>query len=395
MQPPFDEAPCLFLSFTDEGLITAVNKTACLTTGYQSNELIGQNISRIVTLGTRIFFQTHFFPLLRLEGHAEEIFITLRCKNTSELPLMMNVKRSVQTAELIAIGIVIINRNKYEEGILAAKEYAEKALAENKELQEAKAQLLQHAEQLDGQLIMLRQQNENLVQLNWTLTHTMQEPLRKISLFTSKLLSTHHANPEVVLKKINTLAFTLQQQFVQLQRYVQMSLIEEEMAAVALQPLIEAVAKPFVQEGHRIDIRLQDCPPIEAQPEHIQMLAYQLLSNAVKFRKPSTQAQVVVSGTVVQANAFRMVKEKYQYANYLKVSFADAGISFAPQHREKIFHLFTRLAPQTEGFGMGLALCKKIMELHKGFILAEAGEEKQTVFGCFFPVREEDEATLQ
>lgn len=390
MQYSFDDAPCLFFAFTDEGLVTAVNTPLCEATGYAKGELVGRNVSQWVTMGTRIFFQTHFFPLLRLKGRAEEIFITLRCKDGGELPVMINVKRTGPDAELIAVGIVIVNRSKYEEGIIAAKKYAETALAENKELQAARAQALQHAEELDEKLITLQQQNENLLQLNWTLAHTMQEPLRKMAIFTSKLLSTQPANPETVLKKINALAVTLQQQFVQLQRYVQMGLQEEEMKAVALQPFVEAVAKPFVQEGHRIDVGLHDCPAIKAHPDQLQTLMYELLANAVRFRKPPAEAEVRIRATVVQANAFRAVKEKYQYADYLKLSVADAGIGFAPQHRERVFHLFTRLDPQSDGFGMGLALCKKIMELHKGFMLAETGDEKETVFSCFFPLSEKE-----
>lgn len=388
MQHYLDEAPCLAFAFTDEGRITAANNTLCRTTGYQHSEVVGSNISRLVSLGTRIFFQTHLFPLLRLEGHAEEIFITVRCKDGSDLPVMMNVKQVEGGTELIVVGIVIVNRNKYEEGIIAAKKYAEAALAENKDLQQAKAQALQHAAQLDEQLGLLQQQNENLSGVAWTLTHTMQEPLRKISLFTSKLLATTPVDTTPLLQKINAASVMLQQQFVALQRYVQMEWREEELQPVALQLLFANAAQPFVEEGHAIALRLQNCPAVYAQPALLQTLAHELFSNAIKFRKPSTQAQVVVTGTVVQANAFRQMKEKYQYANYLKVSFTDAGIGFAPQHRERLFQLFTRLTPRADGLGMGLAFCKKIMELHRGFMLAETSDAIKTVFSCFFPMQD-------
>jgi sigma-B regulation protein RsbU (phosphoserine phosphatase) len=66
-------APCGFLSFADDGTITTVNATLLGMLGYERDELTGRGIETILTIGSRIFYQTHFFPLVRLHGSAEEI----------------------------------------------------------------------------------------------------------------------------------------------------------------------------------------------------------------------------------------------------------------------------------------------------------------------------------
>ncbi len=396
IQDYLDEAPCIFFAFDEEGILGAVNQTLCAMLGYSREALPGKNLSAIVTLATRIFFQTHFFPLLRLKGEASEIFITLLSQNGDEWPMMINVKRHSVTQQLVGIGISIQNRNKYEEGIIAAKKFAEKALSENKELQQAKAELQQHTARLDVQLTQLQQQNENLHQLNWTLTHTMQEPLRKISLFSSRLLQQGFTleTVGVSLHKINDLALHSRQLVIHLQQYVQMGLLPEKEEMVPLLPLLENIVQPFIEAGHHIQVNLNSSQVIKGFPAGVKILFDELVVNAIRFRQPGATAAIVIEGTMVKANAYRMFKEKYQYSDYLKIVVSDTGIGFKPQYKEQIFGLFTKLLPASSGFGVGLALCKKIMDLHKGFILADSNEGKGAVFSCFFPVDENEADTI-
>jgi phosphoserine phosphatase RsbU/P len=75
-----DAAPCGFVSFADDGTITAANTTLAHMLGYARGELEGRRIESLMSVGARIFYQTHFFPLVRLHGHAEEIFLLLKDK---------------------------------------------------------------------------------------------------------------------------------------------------------------------------------------------------------------------------------------------------------------------------------------------------------------------------
>ena len=81
IDPLLDAAPCGFVSFADDGTIRATNATLLEMLGFTRDELVGRHVETILNVGTRIFYQTHFFPLLRLHGRAEEIFLLLRPKD--------------------------------------------------------------------------------------------------------------------------------------------------------------------------------------------------------------------------------------------------------------------------------------------------------------------------
>ena len=81
MESLYQQAPCLLFTSTDAGVLMAVNETLCRHLQYTRQELIGQKIDVIFTVATRIFQQTHFYPLLKLQKKAEEIFINLQSKS--------------------------------------------------------------------------------------------------------------------------------------------------------------------------------------------------------------------------------------------------------------------------------------------------------------------------
>lgn len=386
MQHPLDQIPCICLNFTGQGLITWVNLSFCTATAYAAEEVLGRSLNEMVTLGTRIFFQTHFFPLIQLHGHAEEIFITLRSKDGKELPLVISTLRN-NNGEFSMAGLLIHNRNRYEQEIIAAKKYAEQALAENKELVAAKAQLLVHTAALDNRLVLLQQQNQNLQQLSYSLTHTMQEPLRKLALFSSMLLEEEGHHP--VVQKIYGLAQQHRELIAQLQQYLNIGLDKEVLEPVDLFALLKEIAIAYTAQGHQVLLPSRPMPLINGNTVLLKNLFQQLLDNAVRFCQPGKRVEVFIDAVSLQANAIKALNETYQYKTFLRVSVADAGIGFAPEHAEKIFSLFTKFQNGTPGHGMGLAICKKIIEWHKGSIKAEAPTGGGAVFHCFFPLGNE------
>lgn len=388
MPHPLDQVPCICLNCTGQGLITWVNHALCKKTGYAAEEVVGRNLSELVTLGTRIFLQTHFFPLIQLHGHAEEIFITLRSKEGADLPVIINTLRHDEGGEFSIAGLLVHNRNRYEQEIIAAKKYAEQALAENKELITAKAQLQQHAAELDSRLFLLQQQNKDLRQLSFSLTHTLQEPLRKLAVFSSVLLEQKVPEPAMV-KKINALARHYRQLIAQLQHYLNIGLEQVAFVPIDLLQLLNKVAETYRGQGHEVHLPVQHLPLIEGHLPALTDLFGQLLSNAVRFRQPGKNAAIRIEAVSLQANAFRALPSNYHYKNYLRVSVADEGIGFGQEHADKIFSLFTKFQPGTEGYGMGLAICKKIMEWHNGSITADGTPGKGAVISCFFPLTDD------
>ena len=85
-----DTAPCGFVSFTDDGAVTYVNLTLCERLGYTRAELVNRHVEAIFSKPGRLFFQTHLFPLVKMHGRAEEIFLLLRSKSGEEIGAICN-----------------------------------------------------------------------------------------------------------------------------------------------------------------------------------------------------------------------------------------------------------------------------------------------------------------
>jgi PAS domain S-box-containing protein len=129
MDELLNSAPCGFLAFADDGTIQHVNATLLAWLGYAEGELQGRHVERVLPPGGRIFYQTHFFPLLKLHGRAEEIFLSLRSVTGEELPVLVNAARRERDGAGVNLCVFVPmrQRRRFEDEILAAKREAEEA----------------------------------------------------------------------------------------------------------------------------------------------------------------------------------------------------------------------------------------------------------------------------
>lgn len=130
MDDLLNHAPCGFLSFTDDGKIALVNATLLKILGYESEDLQGQPVETIFSIASRIFHQTHFFPLLKMRGKADEIFLSLRTKSGDDVPVLINAIRQKRKRQTFndCVFMSMQRRHEYEEQILFAKKTAEQAI---------------------------------------------------------------------------------------------------------------------------------------------------------------------------------------------------------------------------------------------------------------------------
>ena len=115
IDPLLDNAPCGFASLGDDGTLYAVNTTLLGMLGYEREELLGRHFETILTVGAKIFFQTHFFPLLRMHGRADEIFFLLRAKNGDDIAVIVNAVRRERGGRWISDCVVIHVRERSRE----------------------------------------------------------------------------------------------------------------------------------------------------------------------------------------------------------------------------------------------------------------------------------------
>jgi len=394
MQPSYKHIPCVYFSSSADGYITDVNEALCNYLAYSRDELPGQKLENIFTLSTRIFHQTHLFPLLQLKGHAEEIYITLKSKEGSQVPMLINAERVDENGQITFhfAGISVSKRKKFEEEIIAAKKAAEKALNENVALKAAKEELEQHAEKLDRNISLVNQQNQELRQFNHLTTHSLQEPVRKLLFFSSQMLGTNNEIERTnAWQKISKATDDIHHKLQGLQQYVWLTNDKLKWEQVDLFDLVQSAKKQVEEQHPGISIMLESevIPVIEAISEQMQFLLKELLLNTVRFRKPGNIVTVKIYASTLQLNKFRQLPGKYKYADYLKLQMQDEGIGFDDQYQEQAFELFRKLHLNS-GHGIGLSLCKKIVENHNGFISLESQKDLRTTVIIYLPLRAEE-----
>ncbi|PZV08918.1 MAG: diguanylate cyclase [Leptolyngbya sp.] len=133
VDPLLDQAPCGFLSVRDDGVIEYANATLLTLLGWEA--LQGQNIVAILPLASRIFYQTHVFPMLRVQGAVSEIYFSLRSRSGQDIPILANGVRRQRQGDAIndCVVIPICQRMQYEDEILRAKRQAEAAISAQKQ----------------------------------------------------------------------------------------------------------------------------------------------------------------------------------------------------------------------------------------------------------------------
>ncbi|MGB8191755.1 MAG: ATP-binding protein [Chitinophagaceae bacterium] len=387
----FDKAPCGYFSFFDDGSFFLANETFYSLTGYTAEELTSQKIETIFTLATRIFCETHLFPMLRLNGQAEEIFLTLLTKEKQHLPVLLSANQlQWEGRTLTTCGFIVVrNRKKFEDELVAARNTAETALKENSGLLKAQAELQHYAEQLDKQVRLVNNQNNELKQFNHVVTHNLKEPLRKIHLYAEKLQTkdlpeTLHQDAIKLMKSAAHLSKVIEG----LQQYIWLNESSHHFTKVDLGQQVQQAAKQLDSQhpGLASAIQTSALPVIDADAGQVQLLLYHLLQNAFKFKKDE-KAHITITATILKRNWFQSMEDKYRYEDFVRLEVRDEGMGFDPAYKKSLFQLFQKLH-YGEGLGLGLALCRIIAANHHGFIEADSKLNEFATFTVWLPVNQ-------
>lgn len=383
-------APCGLFSFNDEGVIVQVNESFCALLQYGREELVQRKVTSIFPIATAIFYQTHLYPLLKGKGVASEIFITLKTGGGEEVPVLLNARRAEGNSgvEYVCACLPIHQRKHYEDEIIAARKEAEKAVRENTALLEARTRLQEHITLLDDQMYQLQQRNSDLLQLGKSISHDLQEPIRKLTLYADLML--HQKNKtsgEVTLQKLVTQTGRVKTLILALQDYLWLDKGSPDTADVDLASVLLIARQKVAAEypGVHIGLQLEPLPPLRANFEQMVLLFYHLLSNSVKFRSPGTAPEITVRHILLKHNRFKSLPNQYRYSEHYKIIYSDNSMGFNERYKDQVFRLFSKLDSGTGGPGMGLALVRKVVANHKGTIEVSSKEHVGTTFSIVLP----------
>lgn len=238
-------------------------------------------------------------------------------------------------------------------------------------LKDAEEQLAKHVEELS-------RSNKELEEFAYVASHDLQEPLRKISTFTDRIVGKYneHLDDEgrLYLKRILASTQNMRLLIDNLLEFSRITRQPYSYVSTNLGTLVSDVRKDLdltIEETGGA-LQIGKLPVIEAIPGQMKQLFNNLLSNAFKFRKENQPPVIAIESAV----ATEEEKQKHglpQDKTYHTISVTDNGIGFEEEYATRIFQIFQRLHGKSEypGTGIGLAICKKIAEHHNGVIFAE------------------------
>jgi PAS domain S-box-containing protein len=241
----------------------------------------------------------------------------------------------------------------------------------------------------------LQYQNAELASFSYIASHDLQEPLRKIQAFISRILQKEKNQLSDTGKdyftRIRNAAERMQQLIEALLSYSRTNTLDLEFETTDLNDILEEVKKDLQFEIHEEHVIIQSdpLPVLNIVPLQFQQLFSNIISNAIKYRKPGIQTRINITTDVVDYTEIKSVTVPLKN-KYWKISITDNGIGFSPEHENRIFELFQRLHGKSEyeGTGIGLAICKKIMQNHQGFITATGIPGEGASFNIYLPVNE-------
>jgi sigma-B regulation protein RsbU (phosphoserine phosphatase) len=385
------QAPCGIFSFTDEGVITAANAYCCNLLEFEPAELVGKNIAALLSVSGRIFYQTHFYPLVKLHQHADEIFFNLQSKSKKDVPVVLNATVAVidETPVIICSFIPVLNRRKYEDEILLAKKKAEEALNRNEELEKAKRELERQQRALDKQIGLLKFQNKELHKLSDVVTHDLQEPVRKLILFSNELQNRSQDNfNDHALSVIKKSSQKIKNLLLNLQNYLALTVKSSVQELVNLTDIVQYELQQLQNAFPQIQLqsKLNILPNVTGNKNQLNWMFHHILKNAFEHGTVDNTLSLSLHAITLKENLFSSLEDKYKYVDYVRIVIADKGSGFDSKYNEYIFDVLKRLDVTGERLGFGLSFCKRIAENHFGNLQAEGVPGQGATFTITLPI---------
>lgn len=351
-----------------DGTIMNWNKGAQRIKGYKEEEIVGKNF--------RVFYlpddQQNQLPEKLIatavnEGRAIHEGFRLRKDGTRFWGIITITALHDDEGEVIGFSKV-------------TRDLTEKKLAEDR--------IRQYLEELEYQ-------NRELEQFAYAAAHDMREPLRKILYYNNHLVDKVYDNIDAksqdYLKRSISAATRMQRLIDDLLAYSKTSVNTGEPELVSLDNILQDTLSSQQDAIRNNDavINVVPLPVIEGIPVQIQQLFDNLLGNSLKYRNLQLAPHINITHKLVKGTVNDNLPDPKK--TYHSIAIADNGVGFDQEDAEEIFNLFHRLHTSAEyqGTGIGLAICKKIMQNHHGLITAKGTKGEGAVFTLYFPAKSE------
>ena len=352
-----------------EGIIRSWNKGAERIKGFSAEEVVGKNYSIFYSEEDKKAQLPQNF-LLQAAVHGKSNHEGWRIRKDGTRFWGSVTLTAIHDSNGAVTGYLKVTRD------LTEKKYAEDELRRrNFEIAE-KNKLL---ERLNGEL----------TSFTYVVSHDLKEPLRKIRMFADRLVENEPltANGEDVLLKITHSAARMQVLIDDLLAYSQIGREDSTFEAVDLNEIVR-IAKndlEMIMQEKKATLFSDPLPVVKGVTFQLYQLFLNLFSNALKFSKPSEPPRIEVLSRIVSSST--IPEQNLEGVEQLwHILVRHNGIGFAPEFADRIFEAFQRLHPKSvSGSGVGLAIVKKVIENHQGYVYAESIPSQGSIFHVYLP----------
>ena len=363
----------LLLAFNHEGKITLPEGGV----RYSTKELIPRPYFKLDTvyhlIALPLYFKTEQlgFVIFSVKEPDEITYDTLRGQLSS----------AVQ-------GAVLMEKVQHH-----AKNLEDEVKRQTTDLKDANEKLKLYALDLEAANGKLQQRNQDLRDFAYISSHDLQEPLRKIQLF-STLVETKYVeilddSGQHYLQRISGTAGQIQTMIHDLYTFAQVLFENQSYMQVDLAAVIDAVSHDLKTLTTETNGRIVwgELPKVEAVPTLMYQLFHHLLSNGLKFHRATVPPLIQIDSVIVTER-----NSQSDGIDYCEIRVVDNGIGFEEKYGERIFSVFRRLHNRSkyEGTGVGLAVCRKIVEQHNGRISATSIKGQGSTFIVRIPLKNQN-----
>jgi PAS domain S-box-containing protein len=367
----FQNAPCGYLATLGDGTIIQANQTFLNQTGYTKEWLLsGKRFAELLTLPGRIYHDTHFGPLLQIQGLAKEVAFDLVRRDESPLSVLVNAVRKPvgTTAKLLTLITVFdsTDRRKYEQELLLARRKADEAVAAERVAREK----AEGASRIKDEFLAM-------------VSHELRTPLNAILGWTQIMqaeggLSEDQVEGLSVIRRNAEVQSELIGDLMDMSRIISGKLrlsVQEVHLSEQIDAAIDTVRPAADAKGIRLQ-RVTDPQVIVAgDPGRLQQVFWNLLTNAVKFTPKGGSIRVVMQ----------------RVNSHVEISVIDSGQGMTTDFIAHAFERFRQSTStetqKTSGLGLGLSIVKNLVEMHGGSIHASSdGPGKGSTFHVNLPV---------
>jgi len=355
-----------------EGIVENWNAGAEKIKGYKAAEIIGKNFSSFYTAEDKASNLPQKLLALAVEtGRAKQEGWRVR-KDGSRFWASV-VITAVHNEKKEVIGFSKVTHD------LTEKKKANDALRNN-------------AKELEQKNEVLKKMNKELESFAYISSHDLQEPLRKIQTFATRIaekeLEHLSENGRDYFERMQLAAARMQTLIEDLLAYSRTNTSERKYQHTNLNKIVEEVKAELKEELQQKHATIDAGELCHANiiPFQFRQLLHNLISNSLKFSKPEQAPRIKINSEIGSGTRFGNSNLRPS-ATYCHISVSDNGIGFEEEYREKIFGLFQRLHGRTafKGTGIGLAIVKKIVDNHNGVITANSQLNNGATFDIYIP----------